>query len=152
MLRSRKALAAVLTVAVVWMFALPKTARAQGVIVPSTSFEFPGDPGERMHTNHLLYVLPAGGLGPSGGMSPDQVRSFYHLPGSGGSNVIAIVDAFHYPNALRDFNVFSAQFGLAQESSADPNASTNQVLQVVYANGTQPPSNVGWSQEAALDI
>lgn len=152
MLRSSKNLAAVLTVAVLWVGAATNPARAQGVYLPATSMEFPGDPGERMHTNHMLYVLPAGGLGPAGGMSVAQVRSFYNLPVSGGSNVIAIIDAFHYPNALRDFNVFSAQFGLAQESSVDPLSSSNQVLQVVYANGTQPPVNVGWSQEAALDI
>src|SRR5262249_48867676 len=95
---------------------------------------------------------PEGGLGPNGGMTPAQIRSFYGMPSTGGSNVIAIVDAFHYPTALNDFNVFAAQFGLPQEPSTNPLASTNQVFQVVYASGRQPRTNCGWAQEAALDI
>src|SRR5262249_23737160 len=54
--------------------------------------------------------------------------------------------------ALNDFNVFAAQFGLPQETSTDPRASSNKVFQVVYASGKQPRSNCGWAQEAALDI
>jgi subtilase family serine protease len=92
-------------------------------------------------------------------MSPAQIQSFYNLTSSythttvnrktvlgGGSGIIAIVDAYHYPNAVADFNVFSAQFGLPQETG------TGAVLQVVYENYTQPHTNVGWAQEAALDI
>jgi kumamolisin len=63
---------------------------------------------------------------------------------SGGSRAIAIVDAYHYPTAMSDLQVFSAQFGLPAPSSAN--------FQVVYANGRQPPVNADWSIEAALDI
>src|SRR5262249_48742071 len=123
------------------------------VIVPDSTVENPADIGLRAHTNHLIKtVAPEGGLGPNGGMTPAQIRSFYGMPSTGGSNVIAIVDAFHYPTALNDFNVFSAQFGLLQETSTNPLASTNQVFQVVYASGRQPRTNCGWGQEAALDI
>ncbi|MDD5273830.1 MAG: hypothetical protein PHU14_14075, partial [Methylovulum sp.] len=45
---------------------------------------------------------------------------------TGGSKAIALVDAYHYPNALSDLQAFSNQFGLPS-----PN------LQVVYANGSQ---------------
>jgi subtilase family serine protease len=65
---------------------------------------------------------------------------------------IYIVDAFHYPTALADFNTFSAQFGLPQETSANALSSTNKVFQVIYANGHKPRTNCGWAQEAALDI
>src|SRR5205823_6185722 len=72
--------------------------------------------------------------------------------GAGGSGVIAIVDAYDYPTALNDFNVFSRQFGLPVETSSSATASTNQVFQVVYASGRKPRTNGGWAQEAALDI
>jgi kumamolisin len=61
-----------------------------------------------------------------------------------GSRAIAIVDAYHYPTAISDLAVFSAQFGLA--------APTNANFQVVYANGRQPRVNADWNVEAALDI
>lgn len=77
--------------------------------------------------------------------------SLTNLP-SAGSGVIVIVDAFDYPTALKDFNVFASQFGLPQEPSTDPFDPNNQVFQVVYANGSRPRSNCGWAQEAALDI
>jgi len=69
-----------------------------------------------------------------------------------GNGVIVIVDAFDYPTALNDFNVFARQFGLPQEPSPNAFADTNQVFQVVYAAGHKPRANCGWAQEAALDI
>ncbi len=128
--------------------------RGQGSIhVPDSTIEDPSDRGLRAHTNHLIRIgEPEGGLGPGGGMTPAQLRSFYALGSSGGSGLIVIVDAFHYATALNDFNVFSAQFGLPQETSTDPLAPTNQVFQVVYASGSKPRANCGWAQEAALDI
>src|SRR6266852_7107172 len=112
----------------------------QGSIhVPDSTIEDPSDRGVRAHTNHLIRLgQPEGGLGPGGGMTPAQLRSFYGLSSTGGSGLIVIVDAFHYPTALNDFNVFSGQFGLPQETSTDPLAPTNQVFQVVYASGSKP--------------
>src|SRR6266567_704218 len=128
--------------------------RGQGSIhVPDSTIEDPSDRGLRAHTNHLIRIgEPEGGLGPGGGMTPEQLRSFYALGSTGGSGLVVIVDAFHYPTALNDFNVFSAQFGLPQETSTDELAPTNQVFQVVYASGSKPRNNCGWAQEAALDI
>lgn len=128
------------------------------VIVPDTSVEHPEDIGVRSHTNHLILAspgwgsLPDGGNGPGGGMTPAQIRSFYNLPSTGGSNVIAIVDAFHYPTSLNDFNLFSHAFNLPQETSTDPLNAGNTVFQVVYAGGSQPKVNGGWAEEAAIDI
>ena len=85
-------------------------------------------------------------------MTPAQVRSFYNMPSSGGSGVICIVDAYDYPTALNDFNVFSAQFGLPQETSSNVTASSNQVFQIVYQTGTAPTGNTGWNREEAIDI
>src|SRR5262249_50937902 len=66
---------------------------------------------------------------------------------SGGSRAIAIIDAYHYPAAMSDLQVFSAQFGLPM-----PTSGLNGNFQVVYANGQQPPVNAQWNLEAALDI
>ena len=39
--------------------------------------------------------------------TPATLRSVYNLPATGGSGAIAIVDAYHFPTALADFNSFS---------------------------------------------
>ena len=62
---------------------------------------------------------------------------------SGGSKVIAIVDAFDDPNAASDLATFSAQFGL-------PAANFSKV----FASGVKPAQDPtgGWELEASLDI
>jgi len=88
--------------------------------------------------------------------TPSTIRATYNLPSTGGSNAIAIVDAYHFPTSLNDFNEFSEVFGLPTESSGTATLSTNQHFQVVYANGHQPASGgsfIGsWNLEEALDI
>jgi len=64
---------------------------------------------------------------------------------AGGARAIAIVDAYDYPTALSDLQMFSAQFGLIP-------APTTANFQVVYATGKRPKADAGWSLEAALDI
>jgi kumamolisin len=120
--------------------------------IPDSSIEQPGDHGVAAHTNHLIRVGPnAVGTAPRG-ETPASIASAYNLTGQlAGAGVIVIVDAFHYPTALNDFNVFAQQFNLPQEPSTDPLNANNQVFQVVYANG-KPRNNCGWAQEAALDI
>jgi subtilase family serine protease len=71
------------------------------------------------------------------------------LPSSlttGGSRTIAIVDAYDYPTAENDLNVFSSQFGLPACTTA------NGFFKKVFASGSQPKSHCEWGQEAALDI
>jgi subtilase family serine protease len=120
--------------------------------IPDSSIEQPGDHGVAAHTNHLIRVGPnAVGTAPRG-ETPASIASVYGLTGQlAGADVIVIVDAFHYPTALSDFNQFAQQFGLPQEPSTDPTSANNQVFQVVYANG-KPRTNCGWAQESALDI
>jgi kumamolisin len=62
----------------------------------------------------------------------------------GGARAIAIVDAYHYPTAVQDLQIFSAQFGLP--------APTTLNFQVVFAAGKQPQVNYDWNVEEALDI
>jgi kumamolisin len=145
----------------------PGAASAKGrVLIPDSSIEKPGDRGQRAHTNYLIFA-PKGRSGPS--ISPDLTEEespaslacvykqvtqsngcnpavVTKVPTSG-SQVIAIVDAFHLPNALSDLQSFSSTFGLAA-----PN------LQVVFCNAsscgvaTAPPVNSSWTLESALDI
>ncbi len=143
--------------------------KTHAIVVPSSSIERPEDAGQAAHTN-VRFVIPdkvpdAVGLKPGlppfpgyGYETPASLACVYGLvpmangcnPNSvtavakGGSRAIAIVDAYHYPSALVDLQYFSSQFGLPI-----PSAGT---FQVVYASGVQPPRNLGWELEEALDI
>ena len=128
------------------------SAQAGQIYIPDTSIALKEDIGLRSHTNHIIFFPEAKSFAGPSGLSPAQLRSAYGVPATGGSGVIAIVDAYNYATALNDFNVFATQFGLPKETSTNVTASTNQVFQVVYASGTKPTNNGGWAQEMALDI
>lgn len=122
---------------------------SDNVAIPDTTF--PQGQG-KAHTNHLIlngksHNQPAA----FSGWSPAQMRTCYGITGSG-SGTIAIVDAYNDPYALNDFNTFSTQYGLPKETSTNVTSASNQHLQVVYAQGSQPRFNSGWSQEESLDI
>jgi len=118
------------------------------VLVPDSTVERPQDKGIRAHTNHLIRLQAnptPNALSPSG-ETPQTIRPVYKLPSTGGSQKIAIVDAFDYPTTENDLKVFSARFGLPLCTTA------NGCFKKVYANGTKPRADCGWAQEAALDI
>jgi kumamolisin len=136
------------------------------ISVPASSVIRAEDFGQRAHTNHMVLKGAFRGsidrdaldanmsptvLAPSG-YGPSAIRSAYNLASTGGSGAIAIVIAYHYPNARRDFNVFSTQYGLPTEGSSNQNSVNNTRFQVVYQGTKAPSVNVGWNQEAALDI
>jgi subtilase family serine protease len=140
------------------------------VIIPGSSVEHPGDRGQRAHTNHLIVVPEKGSIRSSRtpvGETPGSLGCVYGttsptpncpitgnissgnngLPApNGGASIIAIVDAYDYPTAEDDLNVFSNQFGLP------PCTTANKCFQKVWASETKPSANCGWGQEAALDI
>lgn len=124
------------------------------IFVPDTTVEHAGDAGHWMHTNHLIMKGGGGQVMPMAATyyTPAQIRTAYGLPSTGGSGTIVIVDAYDDKYALNDFNTFSTQYGLPKETSTNVTASTNKVLQVVYASGRKPTFNSGWSQEEDLDI
>ncbi len=125
------------------------------ILIPASTIERLEEVGVFAHTNHLIRVNPNfTGTSPQG-ETPASIWNLYVDPTgtpSGGSRVVAIVDAFNYATALQDFDTFSAQFGLPTEPSTSATAASNKVFQVVYASGKQPRNNCGWAQEAALDI
>ena len=127
------------------------------VLVPESAGSSPQDAGVRSHTRLRVLVVPdAAASTTSQFNTPATLRSVYNLPSTGGSSAIAIVDAYHFPTALGDFNAFSKYFGLPQESSKVATAAGNKTFQVVYASGYQPQSGgnyiASWNLEAALDI
>jgi subtilase family serine protease len=147
------AVVAAATAVVVFAQGPPPDSKAW-IHIPDSTIERFGDVGVRAHTNHLILVRSEGKSAPQTstprGRSPLSLWQIYVDASattiSGGSQAIAIVDAYHYATALNDFNVFSQQFGLPQSSVSNP------IFQVVYATGKQPKANCGWAQEAALDI
>jgi subtilase family serine protease len=86
------------------------------------------------------------------GYGPSQLQTAYNLTSASANNgagkVIAIVDAFGYPNAEADLQVYRNQFGLPTCTVA------NGCLVIRNQNGgTNPPrTDVGWDQEQALDL
>src|ERR1051325_7801080 len=96
---------------------------------------------------------PAGARGPApGGYRPGALQSAYGLTAqaasAGGTQTIAIVDAYDDPNAEADLGVYRAQFGLS------PCTTANGCFRKVDQSGgtTYPKSNGGWAQEISLDL
>jgi subtilase family serine protease len=83
------------------------------------------------------------------GLGPSQLRDAYKITSSGSSStVIAIVDAFGYPNAESDLATYRSTFGLT------PCTTANGCFQKVDQRGGSsfPRLDVGWAQETALDL
>lgn len=122
------------------------------ILIPDTSVELPDQVGKHAHTNHLIFIPQQGqatvspAIAPAG-ESPQSISPVYNVTPNG-SQTIVIVDAYDYPTAENDLNVFSSQFGLPACTTS------NGCFQKVYAtkNGAAPAANCGWAQEAALDI
>jgi len=89
------------------------------ILTPESAIKHVGDEGVREHT-HLRVLLVGTNASTSAENSfntPSSIRSAYSLPSTGGSDAIAVVDAYDYPTALNDFNTFAKQYDLPQETS-----------------------------------
>jgi subtilase family serine protease len=92
------------------------------------------------------------------GLSPAAVQSVYNLSGlspssgAGAGQIIAIVDAFHDPNALADLNVFNAKYGYPALSTCTSLAQSGSCFKQVSPSGRTPRTNSGWALEESLDI
>jgi kumamolisin len=155
-----------------------------GIVIPSSSVPGPADTGVLVHTN-VQMLIPPGGLptvAPNipGTPGPPYSGYFYETPASigciyqlvlpqvpgcnpnlaymnpsGGSRAVAIVDAYHDPNATADFASFSTQFGIFGGSFT--------YVQTAHGNGSgvctgavstpiNDPTGGGWALEESLDI
>ncbi len=91
------------------------------------------------------------------GLSPAAVSSVYKLSGlspssgAGAGQIIAIVDAFHDPNALSDLNTFNAQYGYPKLATCTSLTQSGPCFEQVDPQGT-PRVNGGWVLEESLDI
>lgn len=91
------------------------------------------------------------------GLSPSAVQSVYNLSGlaassgAGAGQVIAIVDAYHDPNALSDLNKFNSQYGYPALSTCTSLSQTGPCFMQADPQGT-PTVNSGWVLEESLDI
>jgi streptogramin lyase len=90
------------------------------------------------------------GAGEKGGLSPENLRSAYKLPSSGGSGqTVAIVDAFNDPNAASDLKKYRENYKLSECTEA------NKCFQKVNQKGetsNYPVNESGWSTEMSLDL
>lgn len=135
------------------------------IITPSSSQIHAEDAGLRAHTNIKIFQ-PRGHIhinatSPSGKYeNPASLACVYGVTkkvtgcnpetlttvATGGSKVIAIVDAYDDPNAAADLEVYSKQYGL-------PDVTANN-FQVIYGSGSKPAqdSSGGWELEESLDV
>jgi subtilase family serine protease len=97
------------------------------------------------------------------GLAPATIGAVYRLDTGllspsgtdGAGQVIAVVDAFHDPDALSDLNVFNAEYGYPALSAcaSDPpfTATTGACFYQADPEGT-PAVNSSWTVEESLDI
>jgi Carboxypeptidase regulatory-like domain/Kelch motif len=85
------------------------------------------------------------------GYGPADLQSAYALPSAtgGGSQTVAIVDAYDNPNAEADLAVYRAQFGLPPCTTA--NGCFSKVNQVGLSSPLPTP-DAGWAAEISLDV
>jgi len=74
------------------------------------------------------------------GYSPSQIRTAYGLPSSGGSGVIAIIDAYADPTVVNDLNTFDTVYGL-------PAANI-----IVHPMSSSIATDSDWALETSLDV
>lgn len=164
--------------------ALAQTAGPGGIIVPSSSIPAPNSAGVKAYTNVLIKANPSlatgtpqipGVPGPPltgyGYNTPASLGCVYSLvlpqvPGcnpnlaymnpSGGSHAVAIVDAYHDPDAVADYAAFATQFGITGGSFTQTYAAAGGSFGVCAAAnpGPVPPVDAtgGWEIEESLDI
>ncbi len=103
----------------------------------------------RLERNAKSNTVPAG-YGPTALASAYNPAATAYPSGVGSSvTIIAIVDAYGYPNAESDLAIYRSTFGLpACTSSTKCFTKVNQAGQL----SNYPRQDTGWSQETALDL
>ncbi len=78
------------------------------------------------------------------GLSPNQIKSVYNLPKTGGKGTIAIIGAYNSPTVESDLTVFSKQFGL-------PTCTRKDGCLEIHLMDSNIKTDSGWAGETALD-
>jgi alpha-tubulin suppressor-like RCC1 family protein len=90
------------------------------------------------------------GSGENGGYDPQDLRSAYDIPVSGGSEeTIALVDAYGFPAAEADLATYRERYGLPPCTTAD---GCFKKVDQAGVEGEYPASVESWETESALDI
>jgi hypothetical protein len=91
-----------------------------------------------------LHITPFAGSSSPQGYTPNQIRTAYGLPSSGGAGAtIAIINAYQTPTIWSDLGNFSARYNL-------PLPSINNFEVYQMAQNMETDSN--WTQETCLDV
>jgi len=118
------------------MFALPAAMVNAEAFAPSI---------QETWTAHPLHVFayPSNAADPiSSAYTPAQIKTAYNLPADGGEGAtIAIVNAYHAPNIVENYNTFCDQYGL-------PDSTTGNFIVYSFTSETDE----GWAMESALDV
>lgn len=93
---------------------------------------------------HPIHVLRSGDTTPRG-ISPDIIKTVYHLPQKGGRGTIAIIDAYESASIEQDLNTFNSTFGL-------PACTTANKCFKKHAMAKKIKSDAGWNLETSLDV
>jgi len=87
-------------------------------------------------------------------MSPSAIRHAYgfdQITNQGAGQVIGIVDAYDDPNIESDLGIFTSTFS-NQTFTLPACTTSNGCFRKVYAQGSRPSANSGWSLEISLDV
>jgi subtilase family serine protease len=86
---------------------------------------------------------------PPGGFAPADLRSAYSITSTGSrTTLVAVVDAYGYPNAEADLAAYRAQYGLPACTTAN-----GCFVKINQSGGASYPAyNQSWAQEQALDL
>lgn len=151
-MRNRKLALAACLVAVAGLLAVPPAQAGPPWLPPGKSTHACGPATAGAMRCHALIrtddrLNPLQTTGPAG-YSPTDLRSAYNITASG-TNTVAIIDAYAYPNAEADLATYRTQFGLPACTTA--NGCFRKLNQLGQPS---PParSSIGWSQEQALDV
>ncbi len=79
------------------------------------------------------------------GMTPNEIKTAYHLPSDGGQGTIAIIGAYNDASIENDLAVFSKQFNL-------PVCTSKNGCFEKHLMRSGIKSNSGWSLETTLDV
>lgn len=91
-----------------------------------------------------IHVLSGGSKTPKG-MTPQEIKSIYHLPQTGGEGTIAIIGAYNDTSIESDLAAFDKQFNLP------PCTKANGCLEQ-HLMSSKESSNSGWATETTLDV
>ncbi len=90
------------------------------------------------------------GSGELGGYDPADLHSAYDIPsGTEGTQTVAVIDAFGYPNAEADLAAYRSRYGLPACTAL------SGCFKKVNEKGEEanyPPENASWEGESALDL